>query len=93
MMSCVSSALTCLCVYEQEAVKATARTKAHVYRVKTAPNCAAVCLSTPAPHVRLTSVTIVVMASVFPATVSHLQGTSPAGKMHYLLNSNKLTHA
>lgn len=43
-----------------------------------APKCAAVCLSTLAAHVRLTSVTIVVTASVSPAMVSHLQGTSPA---------------
>lgn len=62
-----------------EAVKATAYTKVHVYRVKMVPRCAAVCPSTVAVHVRLTNVTTVVTESVSPATVLQLQGTSPVG--------------
>lgn len=61
-------------------MKATARTKVHVSRVPMALNSAAVCPSTPAAHVRLTSVTIAVTANVSPTTVSH-QGNSPAGKI------------
>lgn len=67
-------------VCEQEAVKATASTKVHVYRGKMAPNCAAACPSILAAHVRLINVTIVVTASVSPATVLHPQWTSPAGR-------------
>ena len=61
-------------------MKATARTKVHVSRVPTALNSAAVCPSTLAARVRLTSVTIAVTANVSPTTVS-LQGNSPAGKI------------
>lgn len=90
----VSGALTCLWLFvcEQEAVKATASTKVHVYRVKMAPNCAAACLSTLAARVRLTNVTIVVTASVSPAAVLHPQGTSPAGRSNYSANKQTNTY-
>lgn len=69
-----------VCVCEQGDVRATASTKVHVSRVKMAPRCAAALLSTSAPRVRLINVTIVVTASVSPATALYPQGTSPAGK-------------
>ena len=57
----------------------------------TARNSAAVCLSTLAAHVRLTSVIIAVMASVSP-TGSHLQGNSPAGKITHTFTKHRQTH-
>lgn len=72
--------IVCVCVCEQGAVRATASTKVHACRLKTAPSCAAVSLGTWEPPVRSTNATTVVTASVSPPTVSHPRVTSPAGR-------------